>query len=71
MQKHKNNIIRFYQKNRRMPMYSDLLEITGFKSKNAIFRLRNKLVDLGFFSKDDKGHLIPSDSMVSNLAQSI
>jgi len=57
---YKDKIIGFYQKNRRMPGYSEIMELTGFRSKNAVFKLIQKLVDEGFVEKDARGKLTPS-----------
>lgn len=43
----------------RMPSYSEICEIFGYKSKNAAFRLVKKLIDLGLVEKSIKGKLIP------------
>lgn len=56
---YKKSIINFYHLNKRMPNYSELLKITGFKSKNAVFKLINRLNEEKFISKDEKGKLIP------------
>ena len=49
----------FYRQNKIMPTYDELCLIFGFKSKNAAFKLINKLVDEGFVEKMDKGRLKP------------
>ncbi len=59
IEKYKKQITRYYQRNRRMPNYSEIMSLLGFKSKNAVFKLVNKLKDEGFLSKDEKGKLIP------------
>ncbi len=46
-----------------MPGYKEIMEITGFKSKNAVFKLINALVDEGIVSKDPQGRIIPSRSL--------
>ena len=46
-----------------MPGYKEIMEITGFKSKNAVFKLINNLVDAGIVSKDSQGKIIPSRSL--------
>ena len=46
-----------------MPGYKEIMEITGFKSKNAVFKLINSLVDAGIVSKDSQGKIIPSRSL--------
>ena len=43
-----------------MPSYNEIMKLVGFKSKNAVYKLVNKLIDEGVVSKDDKGRLIPS-----------
>lgn len=49
----------FYRKHRRMPSYSEIMELAGFRSKNAAYKLVKKLVDLGIVEKDAKGRLTP------------
>jgi SOS regulatory protein LexA len=56
---YKNKIQQFYKEYRRMPTYSEIMSMTGFKSKNAVFKLINKLIDEGYVSKDSEGRLIP------------
>lgn len=65
IENYKNKIISFYKKNKRMPGYQELMEITGFKSKNAIYKMINKLVDLNFLEKDSKGKI----SLVRDIEQ--
>lgn len=43
-----------------MPSYSEIMAILGFKSKNAVYRLINKLVEEGVVSKDSQGRIIPN-----------
>ena len=56
---YKRKIISFYERHKRMPGYKELMELTGFRSKNAVFKLITKLVDEGIVAKDKKGKLIP------------
>ncbi|MEK7307495.1 MAG: hypothetical protein AAB089_00295, partial [Nitrospirota bacterium] len=49
----------FYQKNGRMPSFSEAGQILGLRSKNAVFKLIKKLEKLGLLKKDQKGRLIP------------
>lgn len=58
-EKYKSQILRFYRLNKRMPSYAEIMKLVGFKSKNAVFKLVNKLVAEDFVSKDEKGRLIP------------
>src|SRR3989339_1473107 len=50
---------KFFKKNRRLPSYSEMLKLFGFSSKNAVFKLINKWVDLGFIIKEE-GKLAPT-----------
>ncbi|MDE1875056.1 MAG: hypothetical protein KGI79_01950 [Patescibacteria group bacterium] len=54
---HKKKIVAFYERHRRMPGYKELMALTGFKSKNAVWKLVNKLVDLGILAKDANGRI--------------
>jgi len=49
----------FYGENKRMPSYSEMLKLFGFKSKNAVFRVVEKLMEAGLVAKDHLGRLIP------------
>lgn len=49
----------FFRRNRRLPTYQELADMMGFASKNAAYKLANKLIDLGFLEKDESGKLIP------------
>ena len=52
----------FYGENKRMPTYSEMLKLFGFKSKNAVFKVVEKLIEAGLVAKDHLGRLIPADS---------
>ena len=41
-----------------MPSFSEIAELTGFRSKNAVYKLVNKLEKLKVLQRDDKGRLI-------------
>lgn len=49
----------FYQDNGRMPSFSEIGELVGFRSKNAVSKFVSKLVQNGVVDKDKKGRLIP------------
>jgi len=53
------DISHFYREKGRMPSFSEIGEIVGFHSKNAVFKLVNKLEQLKFIGRDEKGRLIP------------
>lgn len=52
-------IISFYKKFKRMPSFSEIARICGFRSKNAAYKLVSKLIDQGLISKDPTGRIIP------------
>src|SRR3989339_1983656 len=52
----------FYGENKRMPTYSEMLKLFGFKSKNAVFKVVEKLIEAGLVAKDHLGRLIPSET---------
>jgi SOS regulatory protein LexA len=54
-----NKLATFYKRHRRMPGYAEMMNLFGFKSKNAVFKLINKLVDSGIITKDSQGRLSP------------
>jgi SOS regulatory protein LexA len=62
MEHYKNQIISFYHQHRRMPGYQEIMVLTGFKSKNAVYKLINKLVEAGVVAKDAQGKMTPSRS---------
>ena len=43
-----------------MPVYTEIMKLTGFKSKNAVSKLIDKLIAEGVLDKDSSGHLIPN-----------
>jgi SOS regulatory protein LexA len=59
----KDKIISFYHRHKRMPGYQEIMNMTGFKSKNAVYKLIQKLVDEGSVLKDAKGKLTPGKSL--------
>ena len=52
----------FHKENKRMPSYSEMMKLFGFKSKNAVFKIVEKLMDAGLVAKDYLGRLVPSNS---------
>jgi repressor LexA len=49
----------FFKNQRRLPTYQELADIMGFASKNAAYKLAQKLIDLDYLAKDEKGKLLP------------
>jgi SOS regulatory protein LexA len=59
---YQSKIESFYSSNKRMPTYTEMMKLFGFKSKNAVFRIVEKLVDGGMVEKDHLGRLVPTQS---------
>ena len=58
---YKTQLVSFYGRERRMPSYSEMMRLFGFKSKNAVYRLVEKLRDAGIVDKDPLGRLVPTN----------
>ena len=56
---YRNKILNFYRSKKRMPGYKEIMALVGFKSKNAVYKLINKLVDDEVLEKDSRGKLTP------------
>lgn len=52
-------ISKFYRVEERMPSYSEICTLLDYKSKNAAFRLVEKLIETGVLAKSSGGKLIP------------
>lgn len=52
----------FYKDEKRMPTYSEMMKLFGFKSKNAVFKVVEKLIEAGVVGKDHLGRLMPKES---------
>ena len=57
---YKDKIIKFYRETKRMPSYAEIMKLLGFRSKNAVYKLINKLVGEGMLDKDSSGRLVPN-----------
>ena len=45
-----------------MPTYTEMMKLWNFKSKNAVFKIVEKLLDAGLVAKDHLGRLMPTHS---------
>jgi len=50
---------RFFARYKRLPSYSEMLELFSLKSKNAVAKVVNKLIEEGYVTKDSRGRLTP------------
>jgi repressor LexA len=62
---HKQQLIDFHESHKRMPTYTEMMKLFGYKSKNAVARLVEKLIDAGIVTKDKLGKLLPTNSFDS------
>lgn len=53
------NIKGFLRENGRMPSYAEIGQLMGFRSKNSVFRLVEKLESLNVIARDRTGRLVP------------
>ena len=60
---YQKKILSFYETYKRMPGYAEIMKLTGFKSKNAVYKLINKLVELDVLNKDAQGKITLAASM--------
>lgn len=56
---YKKKVLSFYERRKRMPSYSEIMALTGFRSKNAAFKFVEKLVAEGVVEKDEQGKITP------------
>ncbi len=63
---HQDKIESFYKREKRMPSYSEMMKLFGFKSKNAVFRVVEKMIEAGIVAKDHLGRLLPTDSFTED-----
>lgn len=57
---HFAKIVMFYHAHRRMPSHTEIMHLTGFRSRNAAFKLVERLVHAGHLEKDHTGRLLPT-----------
>ena len=60
---YKTKLIAFYEREKRMPSYTEMMSLFGFKSKNAVYRLVEKFMDAGFVTKDHLGRILPTATL--------
>ena len=65
---HQDKLESFYSENKRMPTYSEMMKLFGFKSKNAVFKVVGKLIEAGLVAKDHLGRLIPTQTFTEDSA---
>lgn len=61
--KYFQKIIDFYYQCRRLPSYSEIMKLTGLRSKNAVHKLIKKMIEFSFVEKDKSGKIIPGPAL--------
>lgn len=61
MQTPREKIAAFYKRHRRMPSYSELAAVLGYRSKGAVAYAVEQLLDEGTVQKDKTGRLLPGN----------
>jgi SOS regulatory protein LexA len=56
----KKKISSFYNQNKRMPTYREMMNLFNYNSKNSVHKLVKKLVNQNFVSQDNQGRLLPN-----------
>src|SRR5215831_9458997 len=59
LQEHFATIRAFHRRHKRMPSYSELIAVAGFRSKNAVHKLVQRMVAQEWLEKDATGKLLP------------
>lgn len=59
LNKRLDKILDFYQKKGRMPTYSEIADMFGWRSKNSVYKFILKLQGFNLLKKDSKGRILP------------
>lgn len=59
-QEHFHKIRQFYFQKRRMPSYSEMARLFGYRSKNSAYKIVNHLIRQGALERDPKGKILPT-----------
>lgn len=57
---YQKKIVAFHHSHKRMPTYTEMMSLFGFKSKNAVARIVAKMIAAGIVTKDKLGMLLPT-----------
>jgi len=56
-----SKILSYYKNHRRMPSFSEIMTLCGYKSKNAAHRLVQRMIKAGLVEKDASGRILPKN----------
>lgn len=54
----------FFRDEKRAPSYSEMLKLFGYRSKNAVYGLLQRLEANELIERSDNGHIIPTDKLL-------
>ena len=57
--KYFSTIVHFFEKHHRLPSYQEIMKLTGFKSKNAVYRLVERFIAAELLIRDQAGKIVP------------
>lgn len=57
----------FYKREKRAPGYEEMLELFGYRSKNAVFGLLKRLEEYGYVHKNPRGKISLTDKITGNI----
>src|SRR4051812_41204549 len=56
---YRDEIAKFYRSHKRMPTFSELMKLWGYKTKSAVNYKLDQMIDAGLVRKDKTGRLLP------------
>jgi len=59
MEEYRETLARFYREHKRMPSFSELMDLWDYKTKSAVHYRIEKLSEAGIIGKDGTGRIIP------------
>src|SRR3989344_1695043 len=59
MEEYREQLAKFYRQHKRMPSFSELMELWDYKTKSAVHYRIEKLSEAGIIHKDATGRIIP------------
>ncbi len=57
----------FCREEKRMPGYSEMLELFGYRSKNSVYGLLQRLEELGYIRKARDGKIAPTSRLIGSI----
>lgn len=61
MEKYTEKLLGFYRARKRMPSFSELMKLWGYRTKSAVHYRVQALIEAGIIAKDAAGRLVPKN----------